>query len=120
MPKLPQRCIELERPFDEDAAHGLYEASGMNDDQFLIEWQDGYREPSCAPNPAYPNGIDIDVSDGKKTACTVSRPDPAKRCGFYVVRCKLCDFSVAVTTAGRVDDPKSVTLPCRLKSEFYA
>jgi hypothetical protein len=87
----------------------------MNSDQFLVEWNDGKREPQCPSDPAYPDGIDVDVSSGK-TACVVSLPYPAKRCGFYVVRCRLCDFSVALTTAGRRDDPRSIKIPCELKA----
>ena len=86
----------------------------MNEDQFLVEWNDGHREPQCAPNPAYPEGIDIDVAGEVESYCVRSLPYPAKRCGYYSVRCKLCDFSIAITTAGRPDDPRSVRIPCKL------
>ena len=77
-----------------------------------VEWIDGKREPQCAPNPSYPMGKDVDVSAGAEKTCKVALPYPAKRCGTYVVRCKLCGLSVGVTTAGRVDDPRSLKVAC--------
>lgn len=82
--------------------------------QFRIEWNDGMREPQCAPNPDYPEGIDLDASEGAETACTVALPYPAKRCGLYDVQCELCGYRSLVTTAGRPDDPRSIKLPCLL------
>lgn len=81
-------------------------------DRFNIEWKDGEMEPKCAPNPAYPNGIDLDVSQGQ-VSCRVALPYPAKRIGAYMVECRLCGFTVACTTAGRPDDPRSITIPCK-------
>jgi hypothetical protein len=84
--------------------------------QFQIEWNDSGREPQCPPNPDYPNGIDLDASQGEETTCTVELPYPAQRCGFYLITCTLCGFTMIATTAGRIDDPKSVKLPCKMKS----
>jgi hypothetical protein len=42
----------------------------------------------------------------------VDLPYPADCCGVLIVRCKKCGSGHAITTAGRVDDPKSVKLPC--------
>jgi hypothetical protein len=84
--------------------------------QFSIEWEDFGREPRCAPNPVYPNGIDVDATlllPGPR--CVASLPYPAKRCGLYTVHCTMCGSSVALTTAGRVDDPRSVALACKSK-----
>lgn len=81
--------------------------------QFRIEWIDGGREPRCAPDPAYPTGKDIRISkefDGRN--CLVELPYPARRCGFYLVECSMCGVRVAVTTAGRPDDPRSAQIPC--------
>lgn len=80
---------------------------------FDITWHDSGREPHCAPNPAYPNGIDLDVSLGLHPTCRTDLPYPAKRCGYYVVKCSRCGLEIAVTTAGRPDDPRSVTLACK-------
>ena len=79
---------------------------------FTIEWYDGHREPTAAPDPLYPHGMDVDVSRGKRS-CTVSLPYPARRCGFFLVQCAACKTNVTLTTAGRADDPRSVRLACR-------
>lgn len=82
-------------------------------DHFVIEWNDHHREPQCEPNPDYPSGIDLDGSEGAEIACTVALPYPAKRCGLYVVECQLCGIRVAATTAGRIDDPRSIKIACK-------
>lgn len=79
-----------------------------------VQWIDGEREPQCAPNPAYPNGIDIDVSGRADKTCTVALPYPAKRIGSYVVECPVCGARTGCTTAGRADDPKSIKVACRI------
>jgi hypothetical protein len=79
-----------------------------------VLWQDGGREPKCQPNPAFPLGRDIDVSAGAAAACKQSLPYPAKRCGQYLVNCDTCGQNVLVSTAGRVDDPRSVKIACKL------
>lgn len=81
-------------------------------DQFKIEWHDTGREPKAPPNPRYPNGIDLDISSGSVEACEVDLPYPARRGGFYDVECNLCGAQVAVTTAGRADDPRTVIMSC--------
>lgn len=79
---------------------------------FDINWVDLHREPQCAPNPAYPDGLDIDATSAGTKTCHTALPYPAKRCGYYVIECKTCGLRVAVTTAGRPDDPRSITLAC--------
>ena len=76
-----------------------------------VKWVDAGREPQCPPNPQYPDGIDIIESRGENT-CKVALPYPALRCGAYQVTCRACGRRVTVTTAGRPDDPKSVTMQC--------
>ena len=71
------------------------------------------RKPKVAPNPAYPDGIDIDLSQGATKTCQVALPYPAKRIGYYVVVCEVCELRVGLTTAGRPDDPRSVRLACK-------
>jgi hypothetical protein len=78
-----------------------------------VAWFDRGREPQCPPDPAYPDGKYVDLSGGLKKACTVELPYPAKRCGYYTVKCRTCGFSLIVTTAGRPDDPRSVKIPCK-------
>ncbi len=82
---------------------------------FDIKWVDGNREPQCKPNPAYPNGIDIDCSYSRSPICKSDLPYPAKRCGIYVVECLECGQIMVITTAGRLDDPRSVTLSCEMR-----
>lgn len=89
----------------------------MSDKRFEINWHDLGREPKVAPNPAYPDGIDMDVTAGQQPNCTTALPYPARRCGYYTVRCILCGYSVALTTAGRPDDPRSLKIPCRLRDQ---
>jgi hypothetical protein len=79
-------------------------------EQFEVQWIDLGREPQCPPRPEYPKGIDLKI--GEPPSCTVELPYPAKRCGYYAVKCRVCGFSVICTTAGRPDDPKSITVPC--------
>lgn len=86
------------------------------ENHFTIEWIDAEREPKVRPNPKYPEGKDLDLAQGATPACKVMLPYPAKRCGLYRIHCELCDISIACTTAGRVDDPRSVTLECRFKT----
>lgn len=78
-----------------------------------VKWQDTGKDPICAPDPNYPNGIELDISEGKIPYCRVELPYPAPRIGFYLVECDRCLFSVLLTTAGRPDDPKSVTMACK-------
>ena len=79
---------------------------------FQIEWIDRGRDPECAPNPAFPRGVDADASAGAETTCTTKLPYPAKRCGAYIIECDRCGVRVAITTAGRADDPRSVKIAC--------
>jgi hypothetical protein len=78
-----------------------------------VTFLDGGRSPRCQPNPAYPEGIDVDLSDGAAMTCMTTLPYPAPRCGLMLVVCKRCGFSAIVTVAGRQDDPRSAKLPCK-------
>jgi hypothetical protein len=102
----------LERPrrdadmIDQNKFHG-----GFN-----IKWTDHGREPQYAPDPKFPDGVGLDLSKGAKNTCCASLPYPARRCGFYSVVCCKCKIKVAITTAGRVDDPRSVIIACKGQS----
>jgi len=85
---------------------------------FKITWLDSGLEPRCAPNPNYPNGIDVDVSDGALKTCRVELPYPAKRIGRYRVECEKCGIKAECTTAGRPDDPTSITIGCYTQKLF--
>lgn len=81
---------------------------------FKVEWIDGKRAPTSPPDPAFPDGIDIDLSAGRKLTCTVPLVCPAPRCGVYLIQCKTCGLKAVITTAGRPDDPRSVVLACKI------
>jgi hypothetical protein len=78
-----------------------------------VEWFDSGREPRVAPNPNYPDGIDIVATTGDVPTCYTKLPYPAKRIGNYEIKCLICGLTVRVTTAGRPDDPRSLTIACR-------
>lgn len=80
-------------------------------EQFTISWHDGRREAKCPPDPEFPNGKHIAL-DVVAKCCRVELPYPAPRCGVYVVKCTRCGVAVAITTAGRIDDPISADIMC--------
>ena len=80
-----------------------------------ITWIDGKAEPRNKPNPRYPFGIDLDMAKGAERACQIALPYPAKRIGYYDIECETCGLRVAISTAGRVDDPRSARVACRGK-----
>jgi hypothetical protein len=79
-----------------------------------VKWIDRGLEPKNKPDPAYPDGIDLDCSDGADS-CLVKLPYPARRIGYYLILCERCGLSGMVTTAGRPDDPRSVKMKCKEK-----
>ena len=81
--------------------------------QFKITWVDRNAEPQCKPNPAYPDGKDVVGHFPGENFCKAELVHPAKRIGFYLVQCAKCGTLIAVTTAGRPDDPRSVTIACK-------
>ena len=83
-------------------------------EQIETEFIDFEREPKCKPNPKFPNGIDCDLSEGSSLTCFARIPYPAPRCGLMQVHCKKCGLTVAMTVAGRPDDPRSVKLACKM------
>lgn len=84
-------------------------------EQFKVTWVDGKREPTVDPNPEFPAGIDVDAhTDGAKH-CRVELEYPAKRCGYYRIECRVCGMRIMATTAGRADDPRSLTFNCHVQ-----
>jgi hypothetical protein len=77
-----------------------------------VKWLDGGREPQLAPNPQYPTGVDIDMSGGVDRTCETKLRYPAPRCGAHEITCRTCKKRVLVSTAGRIDDPRSVRIAC--------
>jgi hypothetical protein len=72
----------------------------------------GRGKAQCAPDPAYPNGVHVDGTKPGEKSCLVTLPYPAPECGFWAIECETCGFTMAITAAGRVDDPVSVKVPC--------
>lgn len=81
------------------------------------EWHDLGREPKCTPDPNYPDGKDVDVSFGAPATCETTLEHPTPRCGLYIVRCDVCGYSIALTTAGRPDDPRFLKVACKVVPE---
>jgi hypothetical protein len=77
-----------------------------------VTWSGGGDEPRVPPNPAFPNGRDVDFTGTDGGGCLVQLPYPAKGCGTYRIVCDECRADYGVTTTGRSDDPRSVKLPC--------
>lgn len=82
-----------------------------------VKWIDRGREPTQEPDPDYPSGKDVDLSQGSRLACYSKLPYPAQRCGYFVVECNVCHYKAIITTAGRSDDPRSVKLPCKARDD---
>jgi hypothetical protein len=77
-----------------------------------IEFLSHHRKAKNAPNPKYPDGVNLDLTNGAKVACFADLPYPAQCCGILFVRCRKCGANAAITTAGRLDDPRTVKLAC--------
>jgi hypothetical protein len=79
-----------------------------------VRWFDHRREPQCAANPAFPDGVDIDLTtQPEQPYCAVALLYPAKRCGVWEISCGVCGTRVMATTAGRADDPRSIKIACK-------
>lgn len=87
----------------------------MNDDtaHFTIRWADAGRKARNPSNPAYPDGITLDLTDGRTPCCRVTLPYPAPQVGQWVIVCDLCKLRVVGTAAGRKDDPRAIFVPCK-------
>jgi hypothetical protein len=82
---------------------------------FKITWAPNGKTATCKANPAYPEGVDLDPEPKVAIACSTALPYPAPACGTHIVECLICGLRVAVTAAGRPDDPRSLRLPCMLQ-----
>jgi hypothetical protein len=79
--------------------------------ELKVDFLDSGRGPRCAPNPAFPDGVDLDTSDGRLPACWVKLP-VVQTTGMLIVTCPTCGKSAAITVAGRPDDPRSYKMDC--------
>jgi hypothetical protein len=99
---------------DQPAAFEPSTAPPPGESRFFVDWVDMHRTSDQPADAAYPRGCAIDVALDAMKACRLELPYPAERCGLWVVTCRACGFSIALATAGRADDPKSVRVPCKL------
>src|SRR4249920_2184727 len=60
---------------------------------FEIVWWDDRREPKVPPDPAYPDGIDLDLTNGNPKFCESALAHPTPRCGKYYIKCRTCGLS---------------------------
>jgi len=81
--------------------------------RFSVDWIDSGRLTEYPADPGYPRGVAIDVALDAPHACRVELPWPAERIGQWVVICRVCGYAIALSTAGRADDPHTARLPCR-------
>lgn len=81
--------------------------------QFTVRPRNRRGPPQQPSNPAYPDGVHIQGAVPGARSCTVDLPYPAPERLIWDVRCKRCGYRLAVTAAGRPDDPRSLTLPCQ-------
>jgi hypothetical protein len=85
----------------------------MPDVKIKVRWASEGRKAKSPPNPAYPNGIALDLTKGQELHCPVPLKYPAPEVGTWLIACETCGFTAAVTAAGRPDDPREVKLPCK-------
>lgn len=80
----------------------------------------GRGKAQCPPDPQYPNGMAIDGREPGKPFCAVALAYPAPECGMWLINCITCGMSMAITAAGRPDDPVSVKIACLEHGEKVA
>lgn len=80
-----------------------------------VEWIDAGRAAQCPADPAFPEGVTIDLRGGQISPhCVAKFKYPAVHCGRWVISCT-CGYSAIVTAAGRADDPRVALIPCKRK-----
>jgi len=85
----------------------------MNSDQFVVVFRpSGRGKARCASDPKFPRGKDVKMPGIYKNGCLAELPYPAPECGVLFVSCKKCGTQIAVTAAGRPDDPRTLEVPC--------
>lgn len=81
---------------------------------FTITWHPSGRGKARSPSdPNFSGGTNFDVSKGATRTCTIGLPYPAPECGQHLAICDKCGFSIAITAAGRLDDPRTVKVACK-------
>jgi hypothetical protein len=82
-----------------------------------VHWapREGGRAPRVPPNRAFPNGKHIDIAKPELPSCKGDLPYtlwPEHGLGLLMVTCRRCGMTTGITTAGRPDDPISLTQNC--------
>jgi hypothetical protein len=85
----------------------------MITERHRVEWHGAGRKAQLQADPDYPHGISVNLSDSDERSCQVILPYPAPECGYWQVTCSECGFKIAISAAGRADDPTDVTIACR-------
>lgn len=83
-----------------------------------IQWtpREGGRAPQVAPNPQFPKGKPLLHHDEEMPSCQGNLPYvlwPERGLGLLIITCRQCGLVTTVTTAGRPDDPTSLTQNCK-------
>jgi hypothetical protein len=82
---------------------------------FDVKFNDsGYKSTKPA-DPKFPKGVDVSTAKPGEKSCCRNLPYPAPGIGTYSVVCRDCGLTALVSVAGRADDPRSITLPCKKK-----
>ena len=81
-----------------------------------VHFNDSGRKATQPANPKFPDGVDISIAKPGEKFCSRNVPWPAPGVGTYSVVCRECGFTALVTVAGRADDPRSITIPCKENS----
>lgn len=79
---------------------------------WAIIFDDAGRTAQNPSDPRFPAGVDIDTTRDLKPSCWGLLPYPAPRIGHWDITCRRCGLRVAITAAGRADDPRSLRIPC--------
>lgn len=88
--------------------------------QFDITWVDRGHPPRVAPNPHFPDGVEVDLRGSPSLrGCYTPLPYPTghKNVGGWLVECRKCGVTSYITAASRLDDPKSAVIPCKIEVE---
>lgn len=81
--------------------------------KFSVEWTGTGRKAQVPPNPNLPEGLIVVLAAGKVPVCGLDLPYPAPEVGRFSIQCRICGIKVALTAAGRADDPRVVIVACK-------
>jgi hypothetical protein len=84
-----------------------------NPSHLRVTWKGTGQQPTQPPNPEFPNGCEVHLAAPDQPTCAASLPYPAPCIGGHLIECSRCGARVAVSAAGRPDDPHTVHIRCR-------